>query len=110
MKLDVLNKLLKESATEDETPAKAPAPKSDEITGAQAAKILGCSMSRIRQYKADGDLSASREPEPGSRDSWYKLTSVQALKAKQGDNGELPRTGRPEGSKEGTASKKSKED
>jgi hypothetical protein len=105
MKLDVLNKLLKESTTEDETPNKAPAPKSEEITGAQAAKILGCSMSRVRQYKADGDLKASREPEPGSRDSWYHLTSVQALKAKQGKDGELPRTGRPEGSKNGDGKK-----
>jgi hypothetical protein len=99
MRLEFLNKALNESDDEGSTPGNAPAPKGDEITGAQAAKILGCSMANIRQYKASGKLKAVREPTAGSRDSWYKLTAVEALKAKQGSDGELPRTGRPEGSK-----------
>jgi hypothetical protein len=98
MKLKTLHDALVESKTEDETPDKAPAPKGEEITGAQAAHILGVNMSRIRQYKADGTLKATREPEPGSRDSYYKRTDVEALKAKQKD-GQLPITGRPDGSK-----------
>jgi hypothetical protein len=101
MKLIDLVNLMNESKTEDETPQKASSPTTEEITGAQAAKILGCSMGRIRQYKADGVLKAAREPEPGSRDSWYKLTDVESLKSKQGSDGELKRTGRPEGSKNG---------
>lgn len=90
---------LHESETEKHTPEKAPAPDGELITGAQAAKILKVSMARIRQYKSDGTLKAAKDPEPGSRDSFYKLTDVEALKSKQTDGGELPRTGRPEGSK-----------
>jgi hypothetical protein len=108
MKLADIAQALKESKTEDETPAKAPSPDGNQVTGAQAAKILGVSMARIRQYKADGKLSAAREPEPGSRDSWYKLTDVERLKSEQGEDGELERTGRPEGSTEDKS--KSKED
>jgi hypothetical protein len=101
MKLQNLKLALTESTTEDETPSKAPAPKGALCTGAQAAKILGCSMSRIRQYKADGTLVAAKEPEPGSRDTFYKLSAVEALKGKQ-VGGELERTGRPVGAKEGS--------
>lgn len=100
MKLQDLHKAVNESETEKDTPEKAPAPKSEEITGAQAAKLLGVSMARIRQYKADKKLTPSRNPEPGSRDNWYKLTDVERLKSEQGVDGELPRTGRPESTKD----------
>lgn len=110
MKIETICKRLAESDTESTTPGKAPAPTTEEITGAQAAKILGCSMARIRQYKADGTLKASQDPEPGSRDSYYKRSDVEALKSKQ-KGGELPRTGRPEGSKNKETDKKTdKED
>ena len=94
MKLKYLSKLL-ESDNEDDTPEKAPAPKGELVNGAQAAKILGVSMSRIRQYKANGVLTPERGPEPGSRDNWYKLTDITALKSKQNSDGELDRPGRP---------------
>jgi len=108
MKLADIAKALTESKTEDETPDNAPAPKGDEVTTAQAAKILGVSMARVRQYKEEGKLSASSEPEPGSRDNKFKLSAVEKLKSEQGSDGELKRTGRPKGSTEDKS--KSKED
>lgn len=102
MKLQDLHKALTESETEKHTPEKAAAPDGELVTGAQAAKILGCSMARIRQYKAEGKLKAAKEPQPGSRDAWYKLTDIERLKSEQGSDGELKRTGRPKGAKEGS--------
>ena len=99
MKISELYNILNESKNEDETPNDAPPPSGSLISTAQAAKILGVSMSRIRQYKQDGVLTPESGPEPGSRDKWWKMKDIQSLKDKQED-GELPRTGRPPESKE----------
>lgn len=64
----------------------------DLITSAQAAKILGVEMSRIRQLVGDGKLK-SYGPEAGRRDHMFKRSDIQSLKSKEKDKG-----GRPEGS------------
>jgi len=95
MKLQELNTLLNESRTEDTTPEKAPPPSDklgDKVTVAQAAKILGVSMSRVRQFIMEKRLKAY-SPEPGRRDNLLKLSEVQKFKD---EDREI--TGRPKGS------------
>jgi hypothetical protein len=58
------------------------------ITTAQAAKELGVTMSRVRQYIMDGVLKAM-SPEKGRRDNLVLASAVKALK----DKGQKP--GRP---------------
>lgn len=85
-----------ESEDEDETPDKSPPTggrMGDRVTTAQAAKILGVSMGRIRQMIGAGEFDDVIEPEPGRRDHLLKLSDVQAKKAEPKDKG-----GRPEGS------------
>lgn len=59
------------------------------ITSAQAAKLLGVGMSRIRQMIAAKQLT-SHQPEKGRRDHLLKRKDVQALKSN------MPEVGRPE--------------
>lgn len=91
MKLNDL-KNIAEGSNEDETVKKAPAPgkMGDLITSAQAAKILGVEMSRIRQLAGEGELE-SHQPEEGRRDHFFKRADVEAYKSKEKDKG-----GRPE--------------
>lgn len=92
MKLDKLY----ESAHHDENdnPQKAPPPGKlgEFITTSQAAKILGVSPSRVRQFIQENRLK-SYPPEVGRRDNMLKLSEVKEF-AKQ----ERDITGRPEGS------------
>lgn len=76
---------------EDKDLDRAPPPgKTGEfITSAQAARMLGVSMSRIRQMVADKTLT-SYQPEKGRRDHLLKRKDVQALKSN------MPEVGRPE--------------
>ena len=90
-----LNDLFESSKSrEDETVKKAPPPGKlgEYVTSAQAAKILGVEMSRIRQLVGEGKLK-SYKPEEGRRDHMLKVSEVRALKDKEKDKG-----GRPEGS------------
>lgn len=81
-----------EGSDEEETVRKAPAPgkMGDLITTAQAAKILGVEMSRVRQLASEGELE-SHQPEEGRRDHFFKRAEVEAYKKKEKDEG-----GRPE--------------
>jgi len=63
------------------------------ITSAQAAKILGVEMSRIRQMVSDGELK-SYKPEEGRRDHILKLSEVRAIKDKEKDKGGRPKKGK----------------
>jgi excisionase family DNA binding protein len=76
---------------EDETVRKAPPPGKigDLITTAQAARILGVEMSRIRQLVAEGKLK-SYGPEEGRRDHFLKKAEVEAYKSKEKDKGGRP--------------------
>lgn len=76
------------------------------ISTKQAAKILGVSVSRVRQMLGGGgekkSLDADTKPRPGDRDHEIKLKDVQALK------NNMPKKGRPD---EGKGKKaKDKED
>lgn len=94
MKLDRINEmLLAEKSREDKNINDAPAPDGNEISTAQAAKIMGVSMSRVRQYIQDGRLK-SKHPEKGRRDNVLSRSEVEKLAAK-----DRKPTGRPEGSK-----------
>lgn len=92
MKLEQLIEYAK--SDESATVRKAPAPGDlgQFITSAQAAKILGVEMSRIRQLVADGKLTSKR-PTDGRRDHMFKESEVRALATKEKDKG-----GRPKGS------------
>jgi len=98
-----LNDLL-ESSKESLTVVKAPAPGNlgNFITTAQAAKLLGVEMSRIRQLIMDGKLK-SYEPEPGRRDHVLKRSEVEKLRTAKKDKG-----GRPPKDKNQKKKKKSK--
>ncbi len=61
------------------------------LTTAQAAKILGVTQSRVRQFIMDNRLK-SYSPEKGRRDNMLKSDEVHAFK-----NKEREITGRPEG-------------
>jgi hypothetical protein len=60
------------------------------ITSAQAAKMMGVTMGRIRQFVMDGRLK-SYQPEKGRRDHLFKLSEIRAF-----DKKEREITGRPE--------------
>lgn len=61
------------------------------VSTAQAAEIVGCDESRIRQFKADGRLTPQN---PTDSDHYFRRSQVEALaKAPR------KRTGRPKGSK-----------
>jgi hypothetical protein len=80
--------------------SKAPSIRGGEtISTAQAARLLGVTMSRIRQFIMDGRLKPKVKPRKGDRDHELSTKDVLALKAK------LEGPGRPEGS---TSSDKSK--
>lgn len=76
-----------ENETMDETPP--PGELGEFISSAQAAKILGVSMSRVRQFVGDGRLK-SYGPEKGRRDHIFKIGEVKAMAKK-----ERKITGRP---------------
>jgi excisionase family DNA binding protein len=69
--------------------APAPGNNGPYITTAQAAKILGVNMSRVRQMIGDG-LLKSHSPKKGQRDHLLKTSEVRALAKK-----ERKKTGRP---------------
>ena len=81
-----------ESDDENADVSKAPAPgkTGDLITVKQAAKIMGVSPGRVRQFIQDGRLK-SYGPEVGRRDNLLKLKSVEKLAKK-----DRPITGRPD--------------
>lgn len=91
MKLNTLINL-EEGSNEEETVRKAPPSGKigDLLTSAQAAKILGVEMSRIRQLVASGELK-SHQPEEGRRDHFFKKSAIESHKSKEKDEG-----GRPE--------------
>jgi excisionase family DNA binding protein len=77
---------------EDETVINAPPPGKlgEYITSAQAAKMLGVEMSRVRQLVGEGKLK-SYKPEEGRRDHMLKVSEVRALK----DDDKKNKGGRP---------------
>lgn len=87
---ELMDKYLVEVDDEDKDLDRAPPPgKTGEfITSAQAARMLGVTMSRIRQMVADKTLT-SYQPEKGRRDHMLKRKDVQALKSN------MPEVGRP---------------
>ncbi len=90
----------KASHSENDDMGKTPAPGKlgDLISSAQAAKILGVTMSRIRQFVMDGRLK-SYQPEKGRRDHMFKLADIRSFSKKDREI-----TGRP------TEKESSKED
>ncbi len=74
--------ILSESDNEDKTINSAPAPGQlgEYITTAQAAKILGVTMSRVRQLIMDNRL-ITYSPVPGRRDNFLKIDAVQKYKS-----------------------------
>jgi len=95
MKLNQLKDLHESSASDEaSTVRKAPAPGDlgQYISSAQAAKILGVEMSRIRQLVAEKKLK-SHNPTDGRRDHMFKESEVRAFAEKEKDKG-----GRPTGS------------
>lgn len=91
MKLLEIKRIL-ESDNEDITVKDAPAPGQlgEFITSAQARKILGISMSRVRQFIMEKRLNTYR-PTPGRRDNILKLSEVEAFSEKKREI-----TGRPD--------------
>jgi excisionase family DNA binding protein len=83
--------LIQEHKDENKDISKAPPPDSEWITTAQAAKMLGVTMSRIRQMIMDGQIS-SKSPIKGRRDNLVSRKTITALSKK-----ERKPTGRPEG-------------
>ena len=81
----------KASHSENDDMGKTPAPGKlgDLISSAQAAKILGVTMSRVRQFVMDGRLT-SHNPVKGQRDHFFKLADIRAFAKKDRDI-----TGRP---------------
>ncbi len=61
------------------------------VSTEQAAGIVGCDASRIRQFKADGRLTPQN---PTASDLYFKRADVEALAKAPRE-----RTGRPKGSK-----------
>lgn len=92
MKLEDLHESTASDEAQTVRKAKPPGELGEYITSAQAAKILGVEMSRIRQLIGEDKLK-SYTPEEGRRDHMLKLSEVRALKGKEKDKG-----GRPKGS------------
>lgn len=93
MKLkEIRTDLIVESDNENEDVHQAPPPGKlgEFITTKQAAKILGVSPSRVRQFIQDGRLK-TYSPEIGRRDNMLKLSAVQKLA-----DTDRPITGRPD--------------
>jgi len=88
MKLAEAAKYLKEVDDEDKGNV-PPISGGGTVSSKQAAKILGVSVSRIRQMIGDGSLKATISPRPGDRDHELKLKDVQSLK------NNMPKKGRP---------------
>ena len=88
MKLEDAAKFLKEKDDEDKGKA-PPVTGGGEVSTKQASKILGVSVSRVRQMIGDGTLKAKISPRPGDRDHEIPLKDVQALK------NNMPKKGRP---------------
>lgn len=88
-----LNKLFESSPShsENDDMGKTPAPGDlgDYITSAQAARELGVTMSRIRQFVMEKRLK-SHQPEKGRRDHMFKLADIKEFKKKEREI-----TGRP---------------
>ncbi len=89
MKLEQITEGKKHDENKDLYKAPAPGKLGDYITSAQAAKILGVTMSRIRQFVMDGRLK-SYQPEKGRRDHMFKVSEIRAF-----DKKEREITGRP---------------
>lgn len=70
---------------------KAPSADGEWITTAQAAKILGVTMGRIRQLIMDGRLNV-KPPEKGRRDNLVSKSQINDMAKK-----ERKPTGRPKG-------------
>ena len=87
-----LNDILLEYRDENADISKAPPTDSEWITTAQAAKILGVTMSRIRQMIMDGQI-VSKPPVKGRRDNLIRRKDIASLSKK-----DRKPTGRPEGS------------
>jgi len=77
-----------ENSTLDQTPA--PGDTGEYISTAQAAKILGVTQSRVRQFIMDGRLS-SKDPKKGRRDNMLLASAVRSFAKKDRE-----RTGRPD--------------
>lgn len=88
MKLSEAAKYLKEVDDEDKGNV-PPVSGGGTVSTKQAAKILGVSVSRVRQMIGDNTIKASINPRPGDRDHEIKLKDVQALK------NNMPKKGRP---------------
>lgn len=83
--------ITEKKSREDRTVTNAPPVKGGEtVSTAQAAKILGVTMSRIRQLIMDDELKPVVSPRKGDRDHELKLKDVQAYKETN------PGPGRPE--------------
>lgn len=90
MKLNNLLNILEGDESDTVQSAPPPGKIGNFVTSAQAAKILGVEMSRIRQLVGDGTLK-SYQPEEGRRDHLLKKSEVESYKSKEKDKG-----GRPE--------------
>lgn len=80
MKLaNILENAAGHSENDDMGKTPAPGKLGDYITSAQAAKELGVTMSRIRQFVMDGRIKSYR-PEKGRRDHMFKLSDIKQFK------------------------------
>lgn len=77
MKLaNLFEKAANHSENDDMGKTPAPGKLGDYVTSAQAARELGVTMSRIRQFVMDGRLK-SYQPEKGRRDHMFKLSDIK---------------------------------
>ena len=77
MKLqNLFEKEANKSENDDMGKTPAPGKLGDYVTSAQAARKLGVTMSRIRQFVMDGRLK-SYKPEKGRRDHMFKLADIK---------------------------------
>jgi excisionase family DNA binding protein len=93
MKLEQITEK-KHDENKDMNKTPAPGKLGDFLSSAQAAKMLGVTMSRIRQFVMEKRIK-SYKPEKGRRDHVFKASEIQAFKQKDREI-----TGRPE---EGTS-------
>ena len=96
MKLEQLFEFVGKDENSDIDKAPPPGKLGEFCTTAQAAKILGVSMGRVRQFIMDGRLK-SYKPEKGRRDNMLKIAEVKSFASKEREI-----TGRP---KEGDSKK-----
>lgn len=83
--------------SENDDMGKTPAPGKlgEYITSAQAARELGVTMSRIRQFVMDGRLK-SYKPEKGRRDHIFKLSDVRQFAKEEREITGRPPEGKPD--------------